>query len=131
MNLREKILVYLYRNRESTLDEIVEALREDRYEIEATLRYLEKDGLVIKRNKGLIFKKVVYDLTASGFEEAKKSYESLQQKAEQLQNMIRNGQIDPTQIPEEYIDILPLLFMLSLLDMLLIGDLITFDMFSQ
>ncbi|ADX84031.1 MarR family transcriptional regulator [Saccharolobus islandicus] len=130
MNLREKILAYLYQNRDSTLEEIVEGLKEDKYEIDATLKYLEREGLVIKRSKGIIFKKTVYDLTASGLEEAKKIYESLQEKSRQLQELLTSGNVDPSQLPQEYIDVLPLLITLSLLDMMLLEDLMLFDTFG-
>ncbi|ACP36834.1 conserved hypothetical protein [Sulfolobus islandicus L.S.2.15] len=130
MNLREKILAYLYQNRDSTLEEIAEGLKEDKYEIDATLKYLEREGLVIKRSKGIIFKKTVYDLTASGLEEAKKIYESLQEKSRQLQELLTSGNVDPSQLPQEYIDVLPLLITLSLLDMMLLEDLMLFDTFG-
>ncbi|QXJ31372.1 MarR family transcriptional regulator [Saccharolobus shibatae] len=130
MNLREKILAYLYQNRDSTLEEIAEGLKEDKYEVDATLKYLEREGLVIKRSKGIIFKKTVYDLTASGLEEAKKIYESLQEKSRQLQELLASGNVDPSQLPQEYIDVLPLLITLSLLDMMLLEDLTLFDIFG-
>jgi len=130
MNLREKILAYLYQNRDSTLEEIAEGLKEDKYEIDATLKYLEREGLVIKRSKGIIFKKTVYDLTASGLEEAKKIYESLQEKSRQLQELLTSGNVDPSQLPQEYIDVLQLLITLSLLDMMLLEDLMLFDTFG-
>lgn len=130
MNLREKILAYLYQNRESTVENIADALREDVYEVDATLKYLEREGYVVRRTKGLIFKKIVYDLTAGGLEEAKKTYENLQNKAKQLENLIVNGNIDTSQIPEEYVDILPLLVILSLIDdTLLLQNILLFDLF--
>jgi hypothetical protein len=94
------------------------------------LKYLEREGLVIKRSKGIIFKKTVYDLTASGLEEAKKIYESLQEKSRQLQELLTSGNVDPSQLPQEYIDVLPLLITLSLLDMMLLEDLMLFDTFG-
>ncbi|WP_016732527.1 hypothetical protein [Saccharolobus islandicus] len=130
MNLREKILAYLYQNRDSILEEIVEGLKEDKYEVDATLKYLEREGLVIKRSKGIIFKKTVYDLTASGLEEAKKIYESLHEKSRQLQELLTSGNFDPSQLPQEYIDVLPLLITLSLLDIMLLEDLMLFDTFG-
>ncbi|ACP39443.1 MarR family winged helix-turn-helix transcriptional regulator [Saccharolobus islandicus] len=130
MNLREKILAYLYQNRDSILEEIAEGLKEDKYEVDATLKYLEREGLVIKRSKGIIFKKTVYDLTASGLEEAKKIYESLHEKSRQLQELLTSGNFDPSQLPQEYIDVLPLLITLSLLDIMLLEDLMLFDTFG-
>ncbi|MEM3939775.1 MAG: MarR family transcriptional regulator [Saccharolobus sp.] len=127
MNLRDKILVYLYQNNGSTVDEIAEALREDKYEVDATLKYLEKDGYVNKRVKGLIFKKTVYDLTASGLDKAKKIYEEVQNKAEDMKKMILNNQITPSQLPEEYMDLLSLFIALSLIDTILLEDLAIFD----
>ncbi|MEM0068599.1 MAG: MarR family transcriptional regulator [Saccharolobus sp.] len=128
MNLRDKILVYLYQNNGSTVDEIAEALREDKYEVDATLKYLEKDGYVNKRVKGLIFKKTVYDLTASGLDKAKKIYEEVQNKAEDMKKMILNNQINPSQLPEEYMDLLSLFIALSLIDTILLEDLAIFDL---
>ena len=128
MNLRDKILAYLYQNNGSTVYEIEEALREDKYEVDATLKYLEKDGYVSKRVKGLIFKKTVYDLTASGLDKAKKIYEELQNKAEDMKKMILNNQIDPSQLPEEYMDLLSLFIALSLIDTILLEDLAIFDL---
>ncbi|MEM0092012.1 MAG: MarR family transcriptional regulator [Saccharolobus sp.] len=127
MNLRDKILVYLYQNNGSTVDEIAEALREDKYEVDATLKYLEKDGYINKRVKGLIFKKTVYDLTASGLDKAKKIYEEVQNKAEDVKRMIFNNQITPSQLPEEYMDLLSLFIALSLIDTILLEDLAIFD----
>ncbi|MEM0164614.1 MAG: helix-turn-helix domain-containing protein [Saccharolobus sp.] len=127
MNLRDKILVYLYQNNGSTVDEIAEALREDKYEVDATLKYLEKDGYINKRVKGLIFKKTIYDLTASGLDKAKKIYEEVQNKAEDVKRMILNNQITPSQLPEEYMDLLSLFIALSLIDTILLEDLAIFD----
>ncbi|MEM3329608.1 MAG: MarR family transcriptional regulator [Saccharolobus sp.] len=127
MNLRNKILVYLYRNNGSTVDEIAEALREDKYEVDATLKYLEKDGYINKRVKGLIFKKTIYDLTAAGLDKAKKIYEEVQNKAEDVIRMILNNQINPSQLPEEYMDLLSLFIALSLIDTILLEDLAIFD----
>lgn len=127
MNLRDKILVYLYQNNGSTVDEIAEALREDKYEVDATLKYLEKDGYINKRVKGLIFKKTIYDLTASGLDKAKKIYEEVQNKAEDVKRMIFNNQITPSQLPEEYMDLLSLFIALSLIDTILLEDLAIFD----
>lgn len=127
MNLRDKILVYLYQYNGSTVDEIAEALREDKYEVDATLKYLEKDGYINKRVKGLIFKKTIYDLTASGLDKAKKIYEEVQNKAEDVKRMIFNNQITPSQLPEEYMDLLSLFIALSLIDTILLEDLAIFD----
>lgn len=124
------LLAYLYQNRDSILEEIAEGLKEDKYEVDATLKYLEREGLVIKRSKGIIFKKTVYDLTASGLEEAKKIYESLHEKSRQLQELLTSGNFDPSQLPQEYIDVLPLLITLSLLDIMLLEDLMLFDTFG-
>ncbi|AAK42700.1 MarR family transcriptional regulator [Saccharolobus solfataricus] len=129
MNLREKILAYLYQNRDSTLEKISEGLKEDKYEVEATLRYLERDGLVIKRSKGIIFKKTIYDLTAAGLEEAKRIYETLKEKSIKLQELLQSGRLDPSKLPEEYVDIIPLLITMSLINMMLLEDLMLSDMF--
>ncbi len=124
MNLRDKVLAFLYHHGEATIDEIVKSLKEeDKYEIDATLKHLEKEGYVIRRNKGIFFKKTVYDLTAGGLEEAKKIYDDLQNKANEIKNMIANGELDPSQIPEEYLDILPLLISMSLIEIMLLEDL--------
>ena len=127
MNIRDKILAYLYDRREATVNQIAQDIREEVDEVQAALRVLEREGLVIKRQKGLIFKKEVYELTASGLEEAKRAYEKVQRVANEIVNTLQYGE----EVPQEYVDLIPLLITLSLIDTMLLQDIMLFDLFIQ
>uniref|UniRef100_A0A2U9IDK9 Uncharacterized protein n=2 Tax=Acidianus brierleyi TaxID=41673 RepID=A0A2U9IDK9_9CREN len=101
-------------------------LRQEVDEIEALLKGLEREGLVMQKEKGLIFKRKVYGLTPSGLEEAKKAKEDLENKANKLIQAIQNG--DYSQIQSFESDI-PLMLALSMIDMMMLQGLM-FDMFQ-
>lgn len=126
MNLRDRVLSYLYEKKSGTLEEIASALNEEADYVEATLKVLEKEKIVRKTQKGLVFKKTSYELTPMGLEEAQKAYEKLQEKASQLQNIIEQG----GEIPEEFMELIPLMLALSLIETTLIEDLMMFDSFN-
>mgnify|MGYP001772620570 CR=1 FL=1 len=127
MNLRDRVLSYLYDKRSATVEEIANALQEEVDYVQATLRVLENEKLVRKTQKGLIFKKTVYELTPTGLEEASKAYEKLKEKANQLQNMILQGD----EIPQEFADLLPLMLTLSLIEATMLQDIMLFDIFNN
>lgn len=126
MNTRDNILVLLYEKGELSKEEIADVLRQEVDEIEALLKGLEREGLVMQKEKGLIFKKKVYGLTPSGLEEAKKAKEDLENKANKLIQAIQNG--DYSQIQSFENDI-PLMLALSMIDMMMLQGLM-FDMFQ-
>jgi len=126
MKTRDNILVLLYEKGELSKEEIADILRQEVDEIEALLKGLEREGLVIQKEKGLIFKKKVYGLTPSGLEEAKKAKEDLENKANKLIEAIQNGDYSQIQSFENYI---PLMLALSMIDMMMLQGLM-FDMFQ-
>jgi|BEDMetMinimDraft_2_1075160.scaffolds.fasta_scaffold00006_80 DNA-binding MarR family transcriptional regulator len=126
MNLTDKILALLYDRGELTSNEIADSLREDEENVELTLKGMEKEGLVFEKEKGLIFKKKVYSLTPTGLEKAKKAKEELEEKANKLVTAIQQGE-DPQVIVQEYTDLIPLMLAMSLIDMMLLQDLMFID----
>jgi DNA-binding MarR family transcriptional regulator len=126
MNLTDKILALLYDRGELTSNEIAGSLREDEENVELTLKGMEKEGLVFEKEKGLIFKKKVYSLTPTGLEKAKKAKEELEEKANKLVTAIQQGE-DPQVIVQEYADLIPLMLTMSLIDMMLLQDLMFID----
>lgn len=127
MNLRNKVLAYLYDKREATAEQIANDLREEIDYVQATLRVLESEKLVRKYEKGLIKKKIVYQLTPSGLEEAEKAYNKVIEKADKLQQVImENGEI-----PGEYVDLVPLLMALSLIETMMLENMLLFDIFDN
>lgn len=126
MKTRDNILVLLHEKGELSKEEIADILRQEVDEIEALLKGLEREGLVIQKEKGLIFKKKVYGLTPSGLEEAKKAKEDLENKANKLIEAIQNGDYSQIQSFENYI---PLMLALSMIDMMMLQGLM-FDMFQ-
>jgi len=126
MNLTDKILALLYDRGELTSNEIAGSLREDEENVELTLKGMEKEGLVFEKEKGLIFKKKVYSLTPTGLEKAKKAKEELEEKANKLVTAIQQGE-DPQVIVQEYADLIPLMLAMSLIDMMLLQDLMFID----
>ncbi|AWR94105.2 MarR family transcriptional regulator [Acidianus brierleyi] len=126
MNTRDSILVLLYERGELSKEELANMLRQEVDEIEALLKGLEREGLVMQKEKGLIFKRKVYGLTPSGLEEAKKAKEDLENKANKLIQAIQNG--DYSQIQSFESDI-PLMLALSMIDMMMLQGLM-FDMFQ-
>jgi DNA-binding MarR family transcriptional regulator len=126
MNLTDKILALLYDRGELTSNEIADSLREDEENVELTLKGMEKEGLVFEKKKGLIFKKKVYSLTPTGLEKAKMAKEELEEKANKLVTAIQQGE-DPRVIVQEYADLIPLMLAMSLIDMMLLQDLMFID----
>ncbi len=126
MNLTDKILALLYDRGELTSAEIAESLREDEENVSLTLKGMEKEGLVFQKEKGLIFKKKVFSLTPTGLEKAKKIKEELQEKANKLVAAIQQGE-DPQIIAQEYADLIPLMMAMSLIDMMMLQDLLFID----
>jgi len=127
MYLRDKILAYLYDRKSATLEEIVNAVQEEADYVQATLRVLENEKLVRKTQKGLIFKKTVYELTPTGLEKALEAYERLKEKASQLQQIVLGG----GEIPPEFADLIPLMLTLSLIEATLLEDIMLFDLFNM
>ncbi|BDC19440.1 helix-turn-helix domain-containing protein [Acidianus sp. HS-5] len=126
MNLADKILALLYDRGELTAAEIAESLRQDEENIKLTLKGMEKEGLVLEKEKGLLFKKKVFSLTPTGLEKANKVKEDLQNKANKLMTAIQQGE-DPQVIVQEYADLIPLMMAMSLIDMMMLQDLLFID----
>lgn len=126
MNLRDKVLSYLYDKRSATIEEIANAIQEEKDYVQATLRVLENEKLVRRAQKGLIFKKTVYELTPTGLEKASESYERLKEKANQLQYILQGDEV-----PQEYADLLPLMLTLSMIETAVIQDIMLFDIFNN
>ncbi|WP_369609285.1 MarR family transcriptional regulator [Sulfurisphaera javensis] len=127
MNLRDKVLAYLYDKKSATVEEIANDLKEDSDYVQATLRVLENEKLVRKSEKGLIKKRTIYELTPSGLVEAEKAYEKVKEKANELQQIIQ----EEGEIPEDYVDLLPLLMTLSLIETMMLEDMLLFDIFNN
>ena len=126
MYLRDKVLAYLYDRKSATLEEIASAVQEEIDYVQATLRVLENEKLVRKTQKGLIFKKTVYELTPTGLEKASEAYGRLKERANQLQQIIQEGE----EIPPEFADVIPLMLTLSLIEATLLEDIMLFDLFN-
>ncbi len=62
--------------------------------VESILSDLEKQGLVIKIEKGLLFKKTLYRLTSNGYRRAVNAYAKFKKDAETIKNLVDKGFID-------------------------------------
>ncbi|EZQ02024.1 hypothetical protein CM19_11155 [Candidatus Acidianus copahuensis] len=125
MSTRDKILQFLYDRVESTPEQIANGIRDEIDNTVLFLKGMQREGLVVEKEKGIIRKRKVYSLTPTGLEEAKRVKENVQRKAENIMRSIQNGK-DPKELMEEYGDILPMLLMMSMVDAML-QDLILFD----
>lgn len=121
MNLRDRILAFLYKHPEVTARDVAAGLNEDEDYVIATLNTMIKEKLVTKKVKGIIFKKEVYTLTPTGFDEAQKVFEKLQNVANRVKDFLNPYNLQLDQIPGELQDLIPLLISLSLLDMMLLS----------
>lgn len=129
MNLRDKILALLDDKGELTSTDIANILREDAEDVELTLKGMEREGLIYEKQKGIFFKKKVYNLTPTGLEKAKNIKQDLQNKANNIVSAIQRGE-DPQVIYQEYGDVLPLIMEMSLIDMMILESLLMFDLFD-
>lgn len=127
MNLIDKILVLLYDRGELTSSEIADNLREDEEDVKLALKGMEKDGLIYEKEKGLVFKKKVYSLTPTGLERARKAKEELEEKANRLITALQQGE-DPQVIVQEYADLIPLMLAMSLIDVMMLQNLMFIDL---
>ncbi|NON62956.1 MarR family transcriptional regulator [Acidianus sp. RZ1] len=125
MSTRDKILQFLYDRVESTPEQIANGIRDEIDNTVLFLKGMQREGLVVEKEKGIIRKRKVYSLTPTGLEEAKRVKENVQRKAENIMRSIQSGK-DPKELMEEYGDILPMLLMMSMVDAML-QDLILFD----
>jgi DNA-binding MarR family transcriptional regulator len=131
MNLREQILAYLYKKDGSTAEEISRDLRVDKDEVEAVLNRLKSEGFVTKKIKGILSKKEAYFLTPSGLEEAKIAYEKVENKAKEIQKALEDGELDIALLPAEVIALLPLMTSISLIDFILLEDILAESSFDS
>lgn len=131
MNIRDKILAYLYQKVEASIEEIANVIREEKDEVEAVLNRLKSEGLVTKKQKGLLRKREVVTLTPTGLEEAKRAYEKLEAEAKRVEEILASRSITgDEELPQDIMNILPLLMALSLIDLAVLQGIIVAEAFD-
>ena len=91
MELRESVLVLLLKFRKA--EDIARALNVRLEDVVSALNSLEAEGLVVKREEGLIFKKEVYELTDRGYNEAQKLLNKLKELSEKIRLARERGDL--------------------------------------
>jgi len=103
-----------------TVKEIAELVDMEPHDVEAVISALMGQGLVERREKGLLFKKEAYALTEKGWEVLYKWREEVKGRVEKAAELRREGRAEEAEevlAPVE--SVLPLMLTLGLLDMAL------------
>ena len=115
-----------------TVEEIASVVDMEPHDVEAVLPALMGQGLVERREKGLLFKKEVYALTERGWELLYKWREEVKERVEKAAELRREGRAKEAEealVPVA--SVLPLMLALGLLDTALyaaaLGQLATLD----
>ena len=103
-----------------TVEEIASVVDMEPHDVEAVLPALMGQGLVERREKGLLFKKEVYALTERGWELLYKWREEVKERVEKAAELRRAGRVkEAEEVVAPVASVLPLMLTLGLLDMAL------------
>ncbi|WP_290899646.1 hypothetical protein [Ferroglobus sp.] len=121
MELRESVLVLLLKFRKA--EDIVRALNVRLEDVVSALNSLEAEGLVVKREKGLIFKKEVYELTDRGYNEAQKLLNKLKELSEKIRLARERGDLKEVEdLLRTHALLLSLLVAFGMIDILMLSS---------
>lgn len=109
LNLEDAVLLAIYKgvNDPKSISKKLNIAHDD---ILVAISNLEAEGLIIKKKKGIIFKKEIYELTNLGFDRASKLKENLKDIASKLKQAHKEDLYYP------YPYLIPLLIMFEFLD---------------
>jgi DNA-binding PadR family transcriptional regulator len=115
-----------------TVEEIASVVDMEPHDVEAVLPALMGQGLVERREKGLLFKKEAYALTERGWEVLYKWRDEVKGRVEKAAELRRAGRVkEAEEVLAPVESVLPLMLTLGLLDMALyaaaLGQLATLD----
>jgi DNA-binding MarR family transcriptional regulator len=115
-----------------TVEEIAELVDMELHDVEAVISALMGQGLVERREKGLLFKKEVYALTEKGWEVLYKWRAEVKERVEKAAELRRAGRVEEAEeVVAPVASVLPLMLTLGLLDTALyaaaLGQLATLD----
>jgi DNA-binding PadR family transcriptional regulator len=115
-----------------TVEEIANIVDMEPHDVVAVISALMGQGLVERREKGLLFKKEVYALTEKGWEVLYKWREEVKERVEKAAELRRAGKVEEAEeVVAPVASVLPLMLTLGLLDTALyaaaLGQLATLD----
>jgi DNA-binding PadR family transcriptional regulator len=103
-----------------TVKEITELVGMEPHDVEAVISALMGQGLVERREKGLLFKKEAYALTERGWEVLYRWREEVKGRVEKAAELRRTGRVEEAdEVVAPVASVLPLMLTLGLLDMAL------------
>jgi DNA-binding PadR family transcriptional regulator len=103
-----------------TVKEITELVGMEPHDVEAVISALMGQGLVERREKGLLFKKEAYALTERGWEVLYRWREEVKGHVEKAAELRRTGRVEEAdEVVAPVASVLPLMLTLGLLDMAL------------
>ncbi len=121
MELRESVLVLLLKFRKA--EDIARALNVRLEDVVSALNSLEAEGLVVKREEGLIFKKEVYELTDRGYNEAQKLLNKLKELSEKIRLARERGDLKEVEdLLRTHALLLSLLVAFGMIDILMLSS---------
>ncbi len=121
MELRESVLVLLLKFRKA--EDIARALNVRLEDVVSALNSLEAEGLVVKREEGLIFKKEVYELTDRGYNEAQKLLNKLKELSEKIRLARERGDLKEVEdLLRTHALLLSLLVVFGMIDILMLSS---------
>jgi len=95
-------------------------------DVKVAVDNLEAEGLIVKRIKGLIFKKEVYELTKRGFERVESIKEELRKVAEDFKTAYESrDRMRLERLYHVYYHLIPLMIMFGLIDAIWLSSLLS------
>ena len=118
MNLEDAVLLAIANGLNNPKD-IARKLNVRSEDVEIAIGNLEAEGLIVKRTKGIIFKKEVYELTESGFNRVERIKEELRRIASDFRRAYESGdRIRLERLYHDYHYLIPLMITFGLLDLI-------------
>lgn len=119
MNLEDAVLLAIYHgiNNPRSISEKLNVTYDD---VLIAISNLEAEGLVVRKKKGIIFKKEIYELTKLGFDRAIKLKENLEEISKELKHAYESKKIE--ELYQIYPYLIPLLIMFGFLDEIWFND---------
>jgi DNA-binding MarR family transcriptional regulator len=100
-----------------TVEEIASVIDMEPHDVEAVITALMGQGLVERREKGLLFKKEVYALTEKGWKVLYKWRAEIKERVEKAAELRRAGRVEEAEeVVAPVASVLPLMLTLGLLD---------------
>ncbi len=95
-------------------------------DVKVAIDNLEAEGLIVKRIRGLIFKKEVYELTKRGFERVESIKEELRKVAEDFKTAYESrDRMRLERLYHDYYHFIPLMIMFGLIDAIWLSTLLS------